>query len=76
MKNTKKQTISDEIAKEITQWGAGTTFKITTLAVDSLWTAFLYEESCNHLTVIQESTNGFERFELIDDEIRALKELI
>ena len=75
MKNTKKQTIGDEIAEQI-NW-TGTTFTITMVEdCEGFETAILKDDICGDMTIIQSIANQIRVTHLDPAEIEALKVIL
>lgn len=75
MKNTKKQTIGDEIAEQI-NW-TGTTFTITmTEDCEGQPTVLLKDNVCGDATIIQSIANQIRVTHLDPAEIEALKAIL
>jgi len=74
MKTEKQKSIGDEIVEQIERTGSAFSVKMTQCGGYS--TAFLYNNTCEELVIIQESSSDFKTIYIDYDEIESLKSIL
>ena len=74
MKIEKQKTIGDEIVEQIER--TASVFSVTMTECDGYSTAFLYNNTCDQLVIIQESSSDFKTIYIDYDEIESLKSIL
>ena len=74
MKTEKQKSIGDEIVEQIER--TASVFSVTMTECAGYKTAFLYDNTCDKLVIIQESSSDFKTIYIDYDEIESIKSVL